>query len=40
MVGHVLCLDEKRNTQKMLVGKPEARNDIEFLNVGGKIISE
>jgi hypothetical protein len=25
MVGCVLFLDEKRNTQKILVGKPEAK---------------
>jgi hypothetical protein len=37
-VGHVARLGEKRNTYRLLVGKPEGKRPLGRQNIGGWII--
>jgi hypothetical protein len=39
-IGHVACMGEMRNADSTLVGKPEGRDHLENLGVGGKVILE
>jgi hypothetical protein len=37
-VGHVACMGERRGAYRVLVGKPEERDDLKDLDVDGRII--
>jgi hypothetical protein len=37
MGGYVARMPEMRNTYKILVGKPEGKNDLKDLGIDGKI---
>jgi hypothetical protein len=39
-MGHIACLEEMRNAYKILVVKPDERNDFHDLGMDGKIILE
>jgi hypothetical protein len=36
--GHVARMGEKRNAYRILVGKPEGKKPLKYLDVGGGII--
>jgi hypothetical protein len=37
-VGHVARLGDMRNLYKIFVGKPEGKNHLEDLDVGGRVL--
>jgi hypothetical protein len=39
-VGHVACMEEMRNSCKILIGNLKERNLLEDLHIDGRIISE
>jgi len=36
--GHIACMGERRGVYRVLVGKPEGRNHLDDLVIGGRII--
>jgi hypothetical protein len=38
LARHVTCMGESRNPYRILVGKPEGKKPLGYLDVGGKII--
>jgi hypothetical protein len=39
-VGHVTCMAEMKNANKILVRKPKGRNHLKDLHIDGRIIPE
>jgi hypothetical protein len=38
--GNVVRIKEKRNTYRILVGKPEIMSKLDDIDIGGKVISQ